>query len=229
MKTDGTLSRTIAIIRPGSDLSQPARPDQRVIAMAAHRQLDGIGDDLAADQRGFHPGMAHRDAVGDGDGGEFARRAAAPRRRPSWPPAPGATSAMLQGAASFQVVATPTSGWLICSSVRPMAIEEGAVRRALRPDRDVPARHARFVETIGLRISSGISASPVGFGFGKKHRSGGIKADQSFGRTAGMPGGDRQQRKTAHGKRKTSNPGADHIPDSRAEAGQILTHRPLRS
>ena len=26
MKTDGTLSRTIAIIMPGSDLSQPARP-----------------------------------------------------------------------------------------------------------------------------------------------------------------------------------------------------------
>jgi len=26
MKTDGTLSRTIAIISPGSDLSQPARP-----------------------------------------------------------------------------------------------------------------------------------------------------------------------------------------------------------
>jgi hypothetical protein len=26
MKIDGTLSRTIAIIMPGSDLSQPARP-----------------------------------------------------------------------------------------------------------------------------------------------------------------------------------------------------------
>ncbi len=26
MNTDGTLSRTIAIIMPGSDLSQPARP-----------------------------------------------------------------------------------------------------------------------------------------------------------------------------------------------------------
>ena len=28
---------------------------------------------------------------------------------------------MLQGAASFQVVATPTSGWLIWSSVSPIA------------------------------------------------------------------------------------------------------------
>ena len=30
-------------------------------------------------------------------------------------------SEMLQGAASFQQVATPTSGWAICSLVRPMA------------------------------------------------------------------------------------------------------------
>ena len=29
-------------------------------------------------------------------------------------------SAMLHGAASFQVVATPTRGWLICSSERPI-------------------------------------------------------------------------------------------------------------
>ena len=29
--------------------------------------------------------------------------------------------AMLQGAASFQQVATPTKGWLMSSSVRPMA------------------------------------------------------------------------------------------------------------
>ena len=30
-------------------------------------------------------------------------------------------SAMLQGAASFQQVATPTKGWWICSRVSPMA------------------------------------------------------------------------------------------------------------
>ena len=30
-------------------------------------------------------------------------------------------SAMLQGAASFQQVATPTKGWAISSSVRPIA------------------------------------------------------------------------------------------------------------
>ena len=55
-------------------------------------------------------------------------------------------SAMLQGAASFQVVATPTSGWSICSVDQAHRVEEGAVRRALRADRDVPARQARFVD-----------------------------------------------------------------------------------
>jgi hypothetical protein len=56
----------------------------------------------------------------DGDGGELARRAAALldavlhdlRLR---------FSAMLQGAASFQQVATPTQGWWISSSVIPIA------------------------------------------------------------------------------------------------------------
>ena len=40
MKIEGTLSRHITIIIPGSDLSQPAKSDQRVIGVAAHRQLD---------------------------------------------------------------------------------------------------------------------------------------------------------------------------------------------
>ena len=146
MNTDGTLSRTIAIIMPGQRLVAAGEADQRVVAMAAHRQLDGVGDDLAADQRGLHARMAHRDAVGDGDGGELARRAAAPPRRPSSPPAPGATSAMLQGAASFQVVATPTKRLVDLLLGQAHRIEEGAVRRALRADRDVPARQARLVD-----------------------------------------------------------------------------------
>ena len=75
MKIDGTLSRTMAIIMPGSDLSQPAKPDQRIVAMAAHGELDRIGDDLARHQRRLHALVAHGDAVGDGDGAEFARRA----------------------------------------------------------------------------------------------------------------------------------------------------------
>ncbi len=120
MKTDGTLSRTIAIIMPGSDLSQPARPTMRVVAMAAHGQLDGVGDGLAAGERGAHALVAHGDAVGDGDGGELARRAAA-ALTPSLTACAWRFSAMLQGAASFQQVATPTKGWAISSSVMPMA------------------------------------------------------------------------------------------------------------
>ena len=53
MKTEGVLSRTIAIIMPGSDLSQPASPTDRVVAVAAHGQLDGVGDGSreASDER----------------------------------------------------------------------------------------------------------------------------------------------------------------------------------
>ena len=76
MKTDGTFRRHIAIIMPGQRLVAAGQADQRVVAVAAHRELDGIGDDLARHQRGLHALMAHGDAVGDGDRGEFARRAA---------------------------------------------------------------------------------------------------------------------------------------------------------
>jgi len=88
--------------------------------MAAHRQLDGIRDHFAADQRGLHALVSHRDAVGDRDGAEFARRAAAVLdaflAACAW-----RISAMLQGADSFQHVATPTKGRWISSSVRPIA------------------------------------------------------------------------------------------------------------
>jgi hypothetical protein len=55
----------------------PGKADDGVIAMAAHGQFDGVGDGLAAGQRRAHAFVAHGDAVGDGDGGEFAGRAAA--------------------------------------------------------------------------------------------------------------------------------------------------------
>jgi hypothetical protein len=56
--------------------------------------------------------MAHGDAVGDGDGAEFT---------PFLVDWAWRISAMLQGAASFQQLATPTKGWWISASVRPMA------------------------------------------------------------------------------------------------------------
>ena len=94
--------------------------DQCIVAMAAHGELDGIGDDLARGQRGLHALMPHGDAVGDGDGAEFARRASA-AATPCFTACAWRISEMLQGAASFQQVATPTKGWWICSRERPMA------------------------------------------------------------------------------------------------------------
>ena len=51
-------------------------PDHAVVAVAAHGELDRIGDHLARDQRRLHALVAHGDAVGHGDGAELARRAA---------------------------------------------------------------------------------------------------------------------------------------------------------
>jgi hypothetical protein len=65
--------------------------------------------------------MAHGDAVGHGDGGEFARRAAAGLDAQLDGLRLARLSAMLHGAASFQQVATPTKGRLISSSVSPIA------------------------------------------------------------------------------------------------------------
>ena len=71
MKIEGTLRRTIAIIMPGSDFrNRLARP-------ARHRHdpawsFDQIGDAFARRQRRAHAVMAHRNAVGHGDGAELA-------------------------------------------------------------------------------------------------------------------------------------------------------------
>ena len=57
-------------------LVAPGDADQGVIGMAAHGQLDRVGDDLAADQRRAHALVPHGDTVRDGDGAELAGRAA---------------------------------------------------------------------------------------------------------------------------------------------------------
>ena len=45
--------------------------DDAVEAVAHGDELDGVGDDLARDERGLHPFGAHCHAVGDGDGAEL--------------------------------------------------------------------------------------------------------------------------------------------------------------
>ncbi len=62
---------------PGGDgLVAADQDDERVEEVAAGDELDRVGHDLAAHQRGPHALRAHRDAVGDGDGVELERRAA---------------------------------------------------------------------------------------------------------------------------------------------------------
>ncbi len=62
--------------RRGNGLVAADDADHAVQLMALDGQFDGVGDDLAADQRGLHAGRAHRDAVGDDDGVEIDRIAA---------------------------------------------------------------------------------------------------------------------------------------------------------
>ena len=76
MKIDGTLSRHHRHHHAGQRLVAAGDADEGVIAMTAHRQLDGVGDDFARRQRGVHTAMTHGDAVGHGDGAELARGAA---------------------------------------------------------------------------------------------------------------------------------------------------------
>ena len=62
---------------PRQRLVAARKPDDGVIAMAAHGQFHGVGNRLARGERRAHPFMPHGDPVGHGDGGEFARCAEA--------------------------------------------------------------------------------------------------------------------------------------------------------
>ena len=54
-----------------------SRDGHQPVEPLGHRyQLDGVGDDLAADQRGLHALRAHGDAVAHGDGAKLERGAA---------------------------------------------------------------------------------------------------------------------------------------------------------
>ena len=119
--------------------------------MPAHCQLNGIGDDIARHQRGFHALVTHGDAVGHGDCGELARRAA------------GLVDTRLGG-----LRLTPESDvtWRRFVPSRRHAddrpvhglardthrVKEGAVRRALGTFRDVAAGHIGFIE-LGTHFS----------------------------------------------------------------------------
>ena len=60
----------------GQRLVAAAETDQGVVGEAVDHGLDRIGDQFAREQRELHALVVHADAVGNGNGGEFARRAA---------------------------------------------------------------------------------------------------------------------------------------------------------
>ena len=60
----------------GQALVAAGNADKGVVGVTAHRQFNRVGDDFARDQRRLHALMAHRNAVGDGDGAELTRRTA---------------------------------------------------------------------------------------------------------------------------------------------------------
>ena len=62
--------------RRGDRLVAADEDDRRVEAVADAAELDRVGNQLAADQRGLHALRAHRDAVADRDGVDLHRRAA---------------------------------------------------------------------------------------------------------------------------------------------------------
>ena len=63
----------------GQGLVAAGKADQRVVGVAAHDGLDGIGNELARDEAQPHALVVHRHAVGDRDGRERHRHPAAGR------------------------------------------------------------------------------------------------------------------------------------------------------
>ena len=123
----------------GQRLVASRKADQRVIAMAAYRQFDRIGDHLAADQRGLHPLMAHGDTVGDGDGVEPTRHATAADHAPLR----GIGLCIERGVARCRIIARARQrdeglGDILFLDTHGVVI--AAVRRALWPDGNVAGR-----------------------------------------------------------------------------------------
>ena len=109
MKIDGTLSRHIAIIMPGCDLSQPATP---TIASYEWPRIVSSTESAITSRDGseaFMPPcpMAMPSVTVMVQNSRGVPPTAATPRFTAWA---CRISAMLQGAASFQQVATPTKG-----------------------------------------------------------------------------------------------------------------------
>ena len=131
----------------GQRLVAAGEADQRVVAVAAHGELDGIGDHVARDQRRLHALVAHGDAVGDGDGGEFARRAAGLRDA-------ALHRLRLAGERDVAGGGFVPAGGDADEGLGDLGLGEAhrvvvaAMRRAVRPDGHVARRQARLVPVL---------------------------------------------------------------------------------
>ena len=132
--------------------------DEGIVAVAANGEFDAVGDDFARRQRGLHALMPHGEAVGDGDGAEFARRAL------------GGGDALLHGLglAHQRDVAgrglvpagrNADEGLVDLLTRQPHRVIVGAMRGALRPLGHMPARQAGFIERLGVHRQN-----PAGIG-----------------------------------------------------------------
>ena len=146
MNTDGTFSRTIAIIMPGKRFVAAGKPHQRVIAMPAHRQFHRVGNGIARGQRGPHAFMPHGNAVGHGDGGEFARRATA-LFHPMLDDLRLTVQRDVAGGGLVPAGRHADPGLVDFLLGDPHRVEIAAVRRARRTFGHMAAGKLRFVET----------------------------------------------------------------------------------
>ena len=132
----------------GQRLVATREADQRVVAVAANRQLDRVRDDLAADERRLHALVAHGDAVGDGDGVEAARHAAVLLHTLAC----GIRLDIEQRVARRTVITRAgerDKGAIDLLFGQTHRVIIAAVRRAFGADRDVAARQPGLVEAIG--------------------------------------------------------------------------------
>ena len=129
----------------GQGLVAAGEADQRVVAVAAHGELDRIGDHLARHQRGLHALVAHGNAVGHRDGDELARRPGGGGNAPLY----GLRLAHQGDVAGRRLVPAgshPDEGLMDLLGRETHRIVIRAVRRPLGPLRHVPAGQLPLID-----------------------------------------------------------------------------------
>ena len=128
--------------------------------MTAHRHFNGIGNHLTADERGFHPLMAHGNAIGDGDGVEATRQTTrlihATTRDIGLMVERGVTRG---GVIPGRDNADKGAGNLLFGQAHRIII--AAVRRALRPYGHMAAGKRRLIKVVRHGAASAVTEGKV--------------------------------------------------------------------